>query len=226
MKNIKLLFLFTVFLLSCQANAENIKSHLSENIVKTSNTEPKIIPTPSPKLNTQVINQKVGIVDVSKENIVCLRTKNADLAENTPIAIVDSLFNPPQKVISTSVKKKLEKSCARGDSEAGEDFEKNSYYSLNLSADEVDEIGIGIAVINPSKSIETHKDLVSIDINNDGKAEYFRHCASYEGTHLTIWTGKPLKGKRIWHSYYYLGYDTEGDCTEKEASDMENEKDF
>lgn len=34
-----------------------------------------------------------------------------------------------------------------------------------------------------------------------------------EGLHLTVWTGEPLKGKSRWHAYYYLGYDTEANCT-------------
>ena len=38
-----------------------------------------------------------------------------------------------------------------------------------------------------------------------------------EGLHLTAWMGKPLKGRRIWHRYYSLGYDTEADCTEADT---------
>jgi hypothetical protein len=33
---------------------------------------------------------------------------------------------------------------------------------------------------------------------------------------LTVWTGKPLIGKRIFHAYYYLRYDTEPTCKKKD----------
>jgi hypothetical protein len=39
-----------------------------------------------------------------------------------------------------------------------------------------------------------------------------RSCASREGLHLTVWAGVPLKTPRLWHQYYYLGYDVEPSC--------------
>jgi hypothetical protein len=39
-----------------------------------------------------------------------------------------------------------------------------------------------------------------------------RSCASSEGLHLTMWAGEPLKSRRLWHAYYYLGYDVEPNC--------------
>ncbi|MCI0689673.1 MAG: hypothetical protein L0Y54_20920 [Sporichthyaceae bacterium] len=42
----------------------------------------------------------------------------------------------------------------------------------------------------------------------------FRACTSSEGLHLTAWSGTPLQSTRIWHRYYYLGYDVEPSCVE------------
>ena len=39
-----------------------------------------------------------------------------------------------------------------------------------------------------------------------------RSCTSHEGVHLTVWTGTPLKSQRVWHQYYYLGFDVEPSC--------------
>ena len=47
----------------------------------------------------------------------------------------------------------------------------------------------------------------------------FRSCTSMEGIHFTIWSGEALTGKRLWHAYYYLGYDTEPTCKEAEFKD-------
>ena len=113
----------------------------------------------------------------------------------------------------------MEKSCARSASEAGWDSENTFYYSLSLS-DEKSEMLIGIAVIKSSKPAELKNELVSVDLNDDSKDEYFRVCTSMEGLHLTIWTGKPLKGNRIWHSYYYLPHDAKPNCTGTETEDI------
>ena len=42
-------------------------------------------------------------------------------------------------------------------------------------------------------------------------------CASSEGLHLSLWDGKPLESKRLWHFYYPLGYDVEPNCSPEET---------
>ena len=37
--------------------------------------------------------------------------------------------------------------------------------------------------------------------------------------HFTVWSGKPLSGKRVWHRYHYLGYDVEADCKPKDTAE-------
>ncbi len=50
---------------------------------------------------------------------------------------------------------------------------------------------------------------------------FARACASSEGLHLTLWDGAPLSGRRVWHRYFYLGYDVEPDCTEADYGGTE-----
>ncbi|MGH6927363.1 MAG: hypothetical protein ACREEV_03520 [Dongiaceae bacterium] len=54
------------------------------------------------------------------------------------------------------------------------------------------------------------------DLDGNGTLEGFRSCASGEGLHLTVWYGEPLSTARLWHGYYYLGYDTESNCAPKD----------
>jgi hypothetical protein len=51
-----------------------------------------------------------------------------------------------------------------------------------------------------------------LDLDGNGTPEGFRTCASGEGLHLTVWYGEPLATARLWHGYFYLGFDTESDC--------------
>lgn len=46
-----------------------------------------------------------------------------------------------------------------------------------------------------------------------------RSCTSNEGLHLTVWSGAQLTSQRLWHQYYYLGYDVEPSCDDREVGD-------
>jgi len=46
-----------------------------------------------------------------------------------------------------------------------------------------------------------------------------RTCTSAEGLHLTLWSGAPLRSRRLWHQYYYLGYDVEPSCEDRDVGD-------
>lgn len=204
--------LLPVFWEVSKASSETYSSEKPKSSLITKSVN---VSTPKQKNKSESLNSKIGIVTVNKNDVVCLKTENSDLAENTPITIVASLFFPPQEIVLAKVDKKLKSSCENEHFEQSEDFKDPSYYSLKFPDSEIndkDDVNLTFAIINPAKPAEVHNGLVSVDINSDGKVEYFRHCASYEGTHLTIWTGKPLEGKRIWHTYVYLGYDTEANC--------------
>ena len=77
---------------------------------------------------------------------------------------------------------------------------------------------LGIAVIGAGDSITTRGGKASAQLPGapGGKRLYFRACTSREGMHMTVWSGKPLAGKRVWHAYHYLGYDVEPNCTPKD----------
>ncbi|MEM7356406.1 MAG: hypothetical protein AAF657_36655 [Acidobacteriota bacterium] len=73
-----------------------------------------------------------------------------------------------------------------------------------------------IALLDAQASVDVSDGLAQADLEDDGTAERFRACTSREGLHLTIWSGPPLIGQRRWHQYYYLGYDTEPTCDERD----------
>jgi len=221
-KMLILLILFTAFLISCQTRADNLVTNLNtnsiENITKIEEFKPVVSPTPTPK-SVKGIDSKVGIVDLTDDKMICFRTKNANLTEKTPISIITSIYAPPQKVLEAEIERKLEKSCVSHDSDAGESSPENSsYYSLALTDKKIDksEIDVSIGIIQPTEKVEVQNKLASIDLDNDGRREFFRQCGSSEGLHFTIWSGKPLIGKRLWRYYYYLHYEIVPDCKKKD----------
>lgn len=219
------IFLLSLFLLSCESKGAHLAADLptsNAEIKAPEETEPLVLPTQKAPFN---IHAKVGIVDVRGDQTGCLRTKNDDLGEKTPISIIIALDELPQKILTAFVEKKLGESCARYASESGDTNPgDNFFYSLILNDYKGEEIVYenGIGVIQPERPVLLEDSFAVVDLNDDGKPEYFRRCTGFEGTHFTIWTGKPLKGKRIWHSFYYVDYDTEPDCKERDWKGTEN----
>jgi hypothetical protein len=77
-----------------------------------------------------------------------------------------------------------------------------AWYELNIRAEE------------PVAAIGVARAPAATDVDGDGKRELFMRCASTEGLHLTVWTGRT----RRWHAYFYLGYDVEPNCTAEETA--------
>ena len=161
-----------------------------------------------------LINSKVGIVD-TKKGAICLTIHNSDLKEGEEVSVV--FMDKPQSVQTATVQKKLSSTCSRNP-----DIDPDkSFYSLEVPKPIDETVYTAFGLISPNKVV-INKGIASVDLNDDKKAEYFRKCTSMEGVHFTVWTGKPLVGKRIWHNYYYLGYDVEPSCKEKDFEGLEN----
>ena len=58
---------------------------------------------------------------------------------------------------------------------------------------------------------------MSLHLNGGSPDVRARSCTSIEGLHLTLWAGEPLKGPRLWHLYYYVGYDMQPSCTPQDT---------
>ena len=153
------------------------------------------------------LNSRIGVVNSTSTGGVCVAIQNSKLKPGQRLLVV--LPDRPQSVQVAFIKKKVLKSCSSDNDVA----ENASFYLVRMPKEDVPFVAFGFFGID---KIAVAKGTASADINGDGKKEYFRSCTSNEGVHLTVWTGKPLVGKRIWHSYYYLSYDTEPDCKKKD----------
>ena len=75
-----------------------------------------------------------------------------------------------------------------------------------------------VGILGSPRLKAVKKDL-TVDWGSGTKPVTLRVCASSEGMHFTAWEGLPIKGTRVWHSYFYLGYDTEPDCDDAETAE-------
>jgi hypothetical protein len=150
-----------------------------------------------------------GIARVSPNRDACLTVKNRDLKTGQTFTLVwvpvAGVMHSPE-IRSAPIRRRLPSPCDPVNSSA----EDTAY---TLDAGTLDTMKIYIAVI--AKPIELR--VVGVQVRGKIGASrdiVFRSCSSFEGLHFTAWTGGALKGKRIWHSYYYLGYDVEPTCIE------------
>jgi len=166
-----------------------------------------VIKTSHAQFNPQT---QIGMAEVSNKGYGCLIIMNASLRGNDVINLIT--LEKPQSFIMTKIVNKLSQSCSRN-TEISNDA---SFYSFKITNNKDDIIGPAIAIVGFNDSIKVANDKVRADLNGDGRLESFRLCTSHEGLHLTVWTGEPLEGKRLWHEYYYLGYDVEPNCTQRD----------
>jgi hypothetical protein len=145
--------------------------------------------------------ERIGVV-ASKGGKTCLEIRNSAVPQNAELQLVSTA--PLQIVAKASV--------GARDTGCGDGGELRGYSVPQPMTGAMPVIGL----INYRGAMRREGDLISADLDGDGASEYFRSCASQEGIHFTVWTGKPLTGKLRWHRYYYLGYDIEPDCKPEE----------
>jgi hypothetical protein len=85
-----------------------------------------------------------------------------------------------------------------------------SYYAVS-SDRPLGESWVAIAVTGDVRLENGH---ATAELDGAAPRETFRMCTSTEGLHLTAWS----EGKRVWHSYFFLGYDVEPSCTDAEVA--------
>ena len=153
---------------------------------------------------------QIGVVTINSSGDICLTIPLANLTEGEPVQLV--VPDKPQRLVSAAVQRRLSDSCT----ESSDFSEHVSSYAVRIS-ERFDSGTVGFAVVGSGSKFRVANGFARADLNRDGNKEYFRACTSLEGLQLTIWSGRPLKGVKRWHHYYYLGYDLESNCTRSEV---------
>ena len=154
------------------------------------------------------MDQRIGVVE-AKGDLVCLTIFNQDVKVGSEVSLM--FPTSPQKLISSIVTVAGDQECA----DALKSGIPGRFYRLSLRHSVTQLYWPAIGILDTASRLRTG-DKVASDLNGDGIAESFRSCTSNEGLHLTVWSSQPFMETRLWHRYYYLGYDTEPTCTESE----------
>jgi hypothetical protein len=216
------------FFVSCQTKAANENTaHKPEQAVnvKIENSEvnrpvqPASLYSPTPSaIPLAEVNSRIGNVENWSDGL-CFIVQNPDLQPNDKIQVIMLESESPQEVFEAEV---AEKKACKGDGETVLETKNTTEYLLKTSH-EISSIGLGVGIVNPISKAKVAKGIASIDIDGNGKDEYFRDCAGFESSWISVWEGKPLAGKRIWYSQYYLRYDVDETCKKKDYEGIPEE---
>lgn len=157
-------------------------------------------------------NARMFVADEdSSGTFVCFATKDTTLLPGTRATIVFTGF--PQHSAIGRVTSRAKVPCIPGPPMPPMD---SMQYIAEMPHDTSDRIGVPVVLLGPGPKPVQRGDTVMVEIEPGQPPIQFRVCASTEGLHATAWGGRPLASPRRWHAYYYLGYDVEPTCSEKD----------
>ncbi len=158
------------------------------------------------------ISSKVGVVYRDSQNHLILGIPRSNLRQDTRVVIITL---PGQSVVCCAEVNMIPSAEHETVQQVIFDNAKSTTYDLRIDHQHND-VRFGFGIIASPSVFSTKGSEVVADLDRDGVRETFRDCTSHEGMHLTIWSGQPLKGSRRWHAYFYLGYETEPSCVERD----------
>ena len=152
----------------------------------------------------------VGLAFVGAGDSLCLSINHEKLYPGASIALIDSSQNGTLR-LATIRGRRTENACPNTRGEP--DYPT---YELTLDSGSVRRPAIYFAVLGGSGRFRGNGSRLLAEFDRRMPVDEFEVCTSNEGVHFTIWNGPMSRGERIWHRYYYVGYDLEADCTEPE----------
>ena len=160
-------------------------------------------------------DKDIGLVIKQKDGL-CLSIGNPDIPPGTPVTLIGFPFSGNLHRLAVARTGRKVGACNIGGAKA-----TDTAYRLNM--DPAHSLSqkhtYDMAVRTPLDQFQNRSGPFGADLNKDGIQDQFRTCASGEGLHLTVWNGEPLKSRKMWHRYLYLGYDLESNCVEADWTD-------
>jgi hypothetical protein len=146
---------------------------------------------------------RVGVAAPGEDGY-CLSLLGAALPIGSPVTLVST--TPSQHVVYGTVRSATPKCEGIVSSDIA-----GPYYFLTTE-EPIDAVADIWIVVPGRAQTRTAAGRVRVVLSPRWPNAQVRSCASSEGLHLTVWSGTPLRSTRLWHLYWYLGYDVASDC--------------
>jgi|GEM_PF-4080331 len=219
-KNIFTVCVLSFILTGCNADL-SLQTGSSEISVPTS--VPSV--TPVGKIRQFDPAQDIGGIYSDNECSI-LRISNSTLTpgEAVQVIVIDATGHQqkilPAKIVGPSectIRDASEFIIDRQPSTA--DVHQPNSYQIEFTERHENGVGFGFGIVNTANNAISNKGIAELP-TVDGRLLHFRECFSQEGMHLTVWPGKPLTDKPIWHAYQHLLYDTKQNCSSTETASI------
>ncbi len=147
-----------------------------------------------------------GIAATFSPSLACVTFQGEELKPGQTIHVI--VFDP-QRWTRGKVVNLRETPCKL------EAFLDGTSYDIQLeqAASVRGELGVAVIASEVLLKIEDKEVILTNHLNNHSVK--FSRCASLEGLHFLARQGS----KRLWHEYYYLGYDIKPTCSEEERKE-------
>jgi hypothetical protein len=146
-------------------------------------------------------SQRIGLISND-----CLSMEGLPLPRGTRVFAVT--LDPPHQVLRSEVLGQRTSGCESGLSA--------SYRAYSISTDGwgMTYVDTAVGLVGFSAPPKLSDGSLSVRFSDDPGLVTFRNCSSSEGFHITAWRN----GKRIWHVYTWVPYDTPNECTPEEVA--------
>jgi hypothetical protein len=152
----------------------------------------------------------IGVGSVSERGDACAAMPGPRWAPGSLLTLVQP--DPPQSRLTATVEDVVT-SCGRLERA----MVPGPYYRLGHLSTNPESGTIWVAFGGNLRSQPSRTGAIVLRLDASYPNLQVRSCTSREGVHLTVWMGPPLRSRRLWHEYYYLGYDVEPSCKDADT---------
>jgi len=159
-------------------------------------------------------SRALGLFAGNSQGNSCLSIADGDLQPGREITLIwvpvaGERYSP--EIRRGKIVAKLAAPCDHNNAPTGDT-------SYRLEAGKLETGRIYIAVAAQPSSLRTAAGEIRARFGNQELS--FRSCTSTEGLHFSAWSGMPPKEQPVWRRYYYLGYDVEPTCAERDFKEI------
>ena len=153
----------------------------------------------------------IGVAASSRDGQLCVAMPAPALAPGTTVTLIQPV--PPQSVLVATIARSVA-SCERLERAM---IPGPYYLAQGPGATVADSGTVWVALSGRLGTRRVASGTMVVQLSTPYPNAQVRSCTSHEGVHLTVWAGTPLKSQRLWHEYYYLGYDVEPSCDDRDV---------
>lgn len=154
----------------------------------------------------------IGVAARSPDGGICVAMQSPGLRSGARVTLIQG--DAPQSVLAVTIDRpvtsceKLERALIPGP----------YYLARHTSSAARSSATLWVAIAGAVGTRSLGSGVLGVQLSPTYSNAQVRSCRSHEGLHLTVWAGSPLTSQRLWHEYYYLGYDVEPSCEDRDVN--------